>query len=82
MFTDVNLRMFTFVKLKLIMLDISSFLSQYQSLKAIALRNRYVTNFHIEPLLKSLSNQFSQTVLGTSHFCLEEAMKALGQVSL
>lgn len=58
--------MFTFVKLKLIMLDISSFLSQYQSLKAIALRNRYVTNFHIEPLLKSLSNQFSQTVLGTS----------------
>ena len=58
--------MFTFVKLKLIMLDISSFLSQYQSLKAIALRNRYVTNSHIEPLLKSLSNQFSQTVLGTS----------------
>ena len=48
------------------MLDTSTFISQYSSLKADALRNRYVTNSHIESLLKSLSNQFHQTVLGTS----------------
>ena len=48
------------------MLDTSYFLSHYNSLKATALEKRYVTNSHIEPLLKSLSNQFSQTILGTS----------------
>ncbi len=48
------------------MLDASYFLSQYTSLKATALRKRYITNSHIEPLLDSLSNQFRQTVLGTS----------------
>ena len=48
------------------MLDSSYFLSQYNSLKATALRNRYITNSHIEPLLKSLPKQFRQTILGTS----------------
>ena len=48
------------------MLDTSYFLSHYNSLKATALGNRYITNSHIEPLLKSLSNQFRQTILGTS----------------
>ena len=48
------------------MLDTPYFLSQYNSLKAAALGNRYITNTHIEPLLKSLSKQFRQTVLGTS----------------
>ena len=48
------------------MLDAPYFLSQYNSLKATALKNRYITNSHIEPLLTSLSNQFSQSLLGTS----------------
>jgi len=48
------------------MLDTPYFLSQYNSLKATALRNRYITNAHIEPLLKSLSKQFRQMILGTS----------------
>jgi murein tripeptide amidase MpaA len=48
------------------MLDAPYFISHYNSLKATALRNRYITNTHIEPLLKSLSNQFNQTILGTS----------------
>lgn len=48
------------------MLDAPKFLSKYNSLKAAALKNRYITNRCIEPLLTSLSNQFSQSVLGTS----------------
>lgn len=48
------------------MLDAPKFLSKYNSLKASALKNRYITNRCIEPLLTSLSNQFSQCVLGTS----------------
>ena len=48
------------------MLDASCFLSKYNSLKATALKNRYITNTHIEPLLNSLSNQFNQSILGTS----------------
>ena len=48
------------------MLDAPKFLSKYNSLKSSALKNRYITNRCIEPLLTSLSNQFSQSVLGTS----------------
>ena len=48
------------------MLDAPKFLSKYNSLKSAALKNRYITNRCIEPLLTSLSNQFSQCVLGTS----------------
>ena len=48
------------------MLDASCFLSKYNTFKATALKNRYITNTHIEPLLHSLSNHFSQTILGTS----------------
>lgn len=48
------------------MLDAPSFLSKYNSIKATALENRYITNAHIEPLLTSLTNQFNQTVLGAS----------------
>ncbi len=48
------------------MLDAPYFLSQYNSFKATALKNRYITNAHIEPLLASLTNRFSRTILGTS----------------
>ena len=48
------------------MLDKATFLSQYKRIKATALKHRYVTNTHIEPLLKALPSQFNQTVLGTS----------------
>lgn len=48
------------------MFDASSFLSKYNALKATALENRYITNAHIEPLLTSLTKQFSQIILGTS----------------
>ena len=48
------------------MLDAPYFLSQYNSLKATDLKNRYITNAHIEPLLASLTNRFSQSILGTS----------------
>ena len=48
------------------MLDAPYFLSQYNSFKATALKNRYITNADIEPLLASLTNRFSRTILGTS----------------
>jgi hypothetical protein len=48
------------------MFDASSFLSKYNALKATALESRYITNAHIEPLLTSLTKQFSQIILGTS----------------
>jgi hypothetical protein len=48
------------------MFDASSFLSRYNALKATALESRYITNAHIEPLLTSLTKQFSQIILGTS----------------
>ena len=48
------------------MLDTSYFLSEYHSFKASAIENRYITNAHIEPVLKSLSSQFNQSILGTS----------------
>jgi hypothetical protein len=58
--------MFTFVILKKIMLNTPHFLSQYNSIKATALKLRYVTNTHIEPLLNSLSQKFTKSILGTS----------------
>lgn len=48
------------------MLDTTYFLSKYNSFKASSIESRYITNAHIEPLLNSLSNQFNQTILGTS----------------
>ena len=48
------------------MFDSSSFLSKYKTFKASALKHRYITNTHIEPLLNFLSNRYSQTILGTS----------------
>ena len=48
------------------MFDASSFLLKYNALKATALESRYITNAHIEPLLTSLTKQFSQIILGTS----------------
>ena len=48
------------------MLDAPYFLTQYNFFKATALKNRYITNAHIEPLLASLTNRFSRTILGTS----------------
>lgn len=48
------------------MLDIPYFLSEYPSFRATELAKRYITNSHIEPLLNSLSSQFSYSLLGTS----------------
>ena len=48
------------------MIDASSFLSNYNTFKATALKNRYITNTHIEPLLDSLENRYNKTILGTS----------------
>ena len=42
------------------------FLSRYNTVKATALKRRYVTNLHIEPLIKVLSPKFRTSILGAS----------------
>ncbi len=66
LFTYVNIRMFTFVILKLHMFRTPHFLSHYNTAKATALKRRYITNSHIEPLIKVLSPKFRTSILGTS----------------
>ena len=48
------------------MFNSTLFLYQYKSLKAHSLKSRHISNLHIEPLLKLLSDKFDVSVLGHS----------------
>lgn len=66
MFTNVKFSLFIFVTQYLFMELNKSILELFNRCKSPHLYHRYITNFHIEPLLKNLSESFEVNQIGSS----------------